>query len=462
MATFQDFLFGTQAARAGTAPRLEQLFGPRISSDEVPITLAGDAIRELELQRGIVNDVSGLNPRDSRQLFDLAFQGDFADVANQFGLNRDDVLTAARNQVSPFTANQREAQDANLALGRGPLDPAFDASVATATDQQFNPFNNLQLGAADIFGGIGDDPLSNLEFTAAQQFGGAAGTDPFQGQAFTAANALSDTASGNMLGANPFLDATFNQAADRVTEQFNKNILPSIESRFARSGRYGSDAMQRQQLDAADVVGENITDLATNIYGGNFEAERGRQLAAADSLGQLFGQGSTRQLQAAGGIADIGAGGQNRALTAGSQLADLGAFGQDQRLQAATLAPALADTAFNAQVNRNNLIAGVGDQERQLLDQLLARSGAFFDTNINSDFQDIERVANINNALGLTGANGQGGTGGQIQQNRAATGIGGALGGAVLGAQIGSVVPGIGTGIGAALGGGLGLIGGLI
>lgn len=462
MVSFRDLLRDTPEAVGIGNDYAERLYGPRIAADEVPITVAGDAIREFGQQRGQVNDAAGLLPNQSLDLFNFAFDGNYDDIARQYGLNQSDVFAAAANQVSPFTATQREAQSGNLALGRSPLDPAYQASVGTATGQQFNPFNAYQDAAGAVFGGVAGGPLSGLEAAAAQRFAGGSGFDPFQGQGQTAANTLGQTAAGEFVGANPYLDSTFGRASDRLTEQFRENILPSIESRFALSGRYGSDAMQRQRVDAADSLGESLADLATGIYGGAYGDERALQQQAAQSLAGSFGQGATRQLQAAGGLADIGAAGQNRALTAGGQLADLGAFGQDQRLQAATLAPALADTAFNAQLNRNNLVAGVGDQQRQLLDQLLGRSDEFYDVNVNSDFQDIERLANINNALGITGGNGMGGTGGQIQQNRGASGIGGALSGAALGAQVGSIVPGIGTGIGAALGGGLGLIGGLL
>lgn len=456
MATFMDLLTNSGAGRQQAQDFTNALFGPRIGSDEMPIATSGEAFREYAQQRNLANSLGGLNPRQSQEIYDLALQGDYTDVARQYGLNQNDVYASATNQVSPFTQLQRQAQQANVSLGSSPLDPAYGQSLEAVAGQTADPYNQYQDQASAVFYDQAFNPLSAQEQQAAATFGANQNFDPFQAGAGTAAGTLSDTAGGAYVGQNPYLDQAFGRAAGNISEQFTQNILPSIESRFALSGRYGSDAMQRKEFDAADLVGQQMTDLATGMYGGAYGQERALQQNAASQLGGLYGQGASRQLQAAGGLANIGAGGQGRAIQAGGQLADLGAFGQDQQLQAAVLAPSLADAQFQAQIGRNNLVAGVGDQQRQLLDQLSGRVSDYYGGAVNDDFADLERLAGINSALGITGANGMGGVG-QLQQNRAATGIGGALSGAALGAQVSGGNP-----FGALVGGGLGLIGGLL
>lgn len=73
------------------------------------------------------------------------------------------------------------------------------------------------------------------------------------------------TVNGDYLNANPYLDATYKKAADQVGA--------GIDSRFSAAGRYGSGAHQ-------GVLGTSLGNLATDIYGGNYQAERGRQSSA--------------------------------------------------------------------------------------------------------------------------------------------------------------------------------------
>ena len=78
-----------------------------------------------------------------------------------------------------------------------------------------------------------------------------------------ATNQMTSTLNGDFLNGNPYLDKTYDQAAGKVRG--------SIDSQFAGAGRYGSGIHQ-------DVMGDNLGDLANNIYGGNYQAERGRQM----------------------------------------------------------------------------------------------------------------------------------------------------------------------------------------
>jgi hypothetical protein len=100
------------------------------------------------------------------------------------------------------------------------------------------------------------------------------------------------TLSGGFMGSNPWLDQTFNRASGAVTNQ--------IQSNFASGGR------NPRGIDAAGFAQEGYNDLAAQIYGGDYQAERTRQqqlvpfanqLAAQDyaDIGQLANVGAQRE-----------------------------------------------------------------------------------------------------------------------------------------------------------------------
>lgn len=105
-------------------------------------------------------------------------------------------------------------------------------------------------------------------------------------------NLATQTLNGGFLGSNPYLDQTFNQAALATQNQ--------LASQFAGAGRNvdASEGLRSQQLN----------DLATQIYGGNYQAERDRQqqtLGMSPALNQsqytganaLLGIGAQQQAQ---------------------------------------------------------------------------------------------------------------------------------------------------------------------
>lgn len=87
-----------------------------------------------------------------------------------------------------------------------------------------------------------------------------------------AANLVNNTVQGDFLSpdSNPFLEGTFNRAADLTRGR--------LDSEFSGAGRnLGAQAPARS---------EDLQTLASNIFGGNFQAERDRQQSA---VGQAQG-----------------------------------------------------------------------------------------------------------------------------------------------------------------------------
>jgi hypothetical protein len=139
---------------------------------------------------------------------------------------------------------------------------------------------------------------------------------------------LQSTAQGDFIGANPYLDASFNQAAG--------NIRSNVDSLFSGAGRYGSGAHQ-------DTFQQGLNQLATGMYGGAYNQERANQLNAQQAIGGLSQQDVANRLAGAGALA--------------------GTYGQERGIQeaAAGNAPSLAATDYQD-------IAAVG-QAGQMRDQ---------------------------------------------------------------------------------------------
>lgn len=97
-----------------------------------------------------------------------------------------------------------------------------------------------------------------------------AGSDLTRGAQGYAQNVLS----GQYLNSNPYLDATFNRAADSVQNR--------LQTSFAGAGRNTSAARP--------YAAQELNDLATNIYGGNYQAERERMQQMVPQAGFLAQQ----------------------------------------------------------------------------------------------------------------------------------------------------------------------------
>lgn len=101
-------------------------------------------------------------------------------------------------------------------------------------------------------------PYQGLTSTALTGISNLAQNNPLSGNASNLAN---QTLSGGFLGSNPYLDATFNKAALATQNQ--------LASQFAGAGRNVDQSM--------GLRSQQLNDLATQIYGGNYQAERDRQ-----------------------------------------------------------------------------------------------------------------------------------------------------------------------------------------
>lgn len=111
-----------------------------------------------------------------------------------------------------------------------------------------------------------------------------------------------DTLNGKYLdpNTNPWLKSTFNAAADPVTAQYMTATHPATAGSMASAGRYGSGAYGNAVKQNELGLGRSLDNLATSIYGGNYQNERGNQMTAA---GQSAGLNSAQYINPAATLA---------------------------------------------------------------------------------------------------------------------------------------------------------------
>ena len=199
-----------------------------------------------------------------------------------------DMLTDRATYGSPV-ANAAQGYATNV-LGGG---------TNTDTSRGFSTMNDF--AASPQFQSIG----ASGQAGSVTGSGGAIGVGPVGNardvnQSGVGYNTLADTAQGNYLNANPYLDAMFGAASENVTNRFNDTVTPSINATFGSGGRTGSGIHALTMANAQDKLGDDLTSMASNIYGNNYQSERGRQTTAGNQLNQ----GSLQSQQANQGMDD--------------------------------------------------------------------------------------------------------------------------------------------------------------
>lgn len=261
-----------------------------------------------------------------------------------------------------------------------------------------------ETGGPQYYGGNTVVPFSQqteqaLGLTEQRALQGSPVTNAAQGYATRTLNTTPTSQFGsgqNPYGSvhNPYLDATFNKAADAVQQR--------LGTQFAVSGR---------NIEASRAVNaDELNNLATGIYGGAYENERNRGFqgyqAERDRMAQDLNNQATRQY----GVA--------------------------------SMAPSLAAQDY-ADINA---LAGVGGQVEDMAARLMEDQAARWDFSQNAPQINLDNyIARITGAY--PGQNSTQTT--PTYRNR----MGSALGGGMLGYSVGS---GIGAAGGAAAGGAAG------
>lgn len=101
-----------------------------------------------------------------------------------------------------------------------------------------------------------------------------------------------DTINGKFLdpATNPYLQQTFDTAADRVTDAFSRGTAAQTDARFARAGAFGGSAWNEIQGANQQALGDSLSGMAANIFGNNYAQERNRQQQASQFAPNLAAQ----------------------------------------------------------------------------------------------------------------------------------------------------------------------------
>jgi hypothetical protein len=249
---------------------------------------------------------------------------------------------------------------------------------------------------------------------------------------------LSGQADTSALGG--YMDSAFG----RMTDNFQRSVMPAISSGARLSGQYGGSRQGIAEGLAVDGLTDSMGDLSANMYNNAFNTAQQNMYGTANNLSGLAINNAQSNA--------------NRDLAA--QQANAGYDLETQRANANLALQNNAQTMQSAAQQIGNLTSGAN----------LASMGAGMDTNAYQNALAAMQApqgynwGNMNNYANIisTGA-GMGGTSSATSPMSPANPITGALGGGLAGAAVGSM-PGmssLGGGWGAALGAGMGLLGGL-
>lgn len=170
---------------------------------------------------------------------------------------------------------------------------AMPAWLQPYANQYLQQYSNVTMPGGQVAGMPAGLNQSVEPFSQAQQQGlegmiRQAG----QPQELTGAtsNLAMDTIGGKYLdpSTNPYLKSTYDQAAKGVTDQYQTAIAPGLNAEAMRAGAMGGSAYNQAQMQNQYGLGQNLSSLANDVYGGNYQAERGRQMQAGSFLPQLL------------------------------------------------------------------------------------------------------------------------------------------------------------------------------
>lgn len=228
-------------------------------------------------------------------------------------------------------------------------DPTKQGLTAqTGVAQDGNPLIGNAAGyASNTLGGNSDNPYASI-------------LNP-------GVSGMTSTANGDFLGNNPYLDSAYDSAANKVTKNFDDHVIPGINASLGMGGNAGSTMHELALGEAGGGLTDSLATLGSDIYGGNYQAER------------------TRQTQAQQGLTSTGAG--------------LYGKGVDERLGAAGLAPGLREAQYGDAAKLRDAGSAYEGQSDKVLEDQINR----FNFNENADTASLQDyLAMISGNFGST------------------------------------------------------------
>lgn len=97
-----------------------------------------------------------------------------------------------------------------------------------------------------------------------------------------------DTASGEYLNANPYINQVANNVSQQIIDQYNRSYIPSALSSYAGSGRFGSGLFQKTLADTQSQLNQDVGNAMNSLYYGNYNQERQYQEAARNRIASQY------------------------------------------------------------------------------------------------------------------------------------------------------------------------------
>jgi hypothetical protein len=206
---------------------------------------------------------------------------------------------------------------------------------------------------------LGTGAMSNPANPYLSRFAGSGATG-------TAQDMLMKSARGDFLSpeTNPWLKGTFDQGM--------QGVQGAVTNAMAASGRYGSGAM-------AGAIGSGATNLANDIYGGNYQQERTRQQQAQDLIGQLQSSDRGQQQQAAEALGNLFNTGTQLGISANTNAGQLAAGDRQAVGSALSQLSSNYNSGLNATTEMARLSPVLGEARYNDMSHLLAAGKSFQD-----------------------------------------------------------------------------------
>lgn len=365
-----------------------------------------------------------------------------ADSNNPIELALEGGQNLAQGGPSPFMRNAANSLD-RTANGRSMWENPASATMSAFGQGGYVGANPAQMGSAYLSG-----PNSVFgQFASGQNMG----TNPAQ-------DYFKQATGGMYLGEqNPYLRGMVESASRPIVDQFQNAIAPALASQFAAAGRTGSGAHSNAFGQATGQLGRALGDVSTNIYGSAYEAERGRQQGAANTLAQIGMSDRAQQLQ--GGQGQLAALGQLSNINQNDRAMQLrgaeglqSAYGAERALQqqAALAAPQFESMKYN---DLDKLL-GIGEYRRGQQQERIDADRTRWDYNQQLPLQNLQALNQI-----LQGGSVYAGSTATSNQQQRRNPFAGAIGGAAMSNALGGM---FGGNIGGILGGPMGLLGGAL
>lgn len=91
-------------------------------------------------------------------------------------------------------------------------------------------------------------------------------------------------AQGMSGGTNPYLDQMVNKAQGNIVANFNNTVRPQLDAMSARSGSFGNTGVAASTEQAQKALGNQLSDVATSMYGGQYNNDQAYRMQSANNL----------------------------------------------------------------------------------------------------------------------------------------------------------------------------------